>query len=127
MKDFSIEDLREGEIMGKQDDDLEVQKQKDLEHSMYIFALNDDIRSGGADKQRRAYSNKNVKRRAHSNTVNLIPRDKVNRFEPPSCGFNGLINTAVLDDRIKGANSIGEQIKSTRAEALILEDEVIDH
>ena len=75
---------------------------------MYIYALNDDIRSGGADKQKRAYSNKIVKRKAYSNTVNLIPRDKVNRFEPPSCGFNGLINTAVLDDRIKGANSIGE-------------------
>lgn len=47
MKDFSIEDLREQEIMGKQEEDSEVQKVKDQEHSMFIYALNQEVREGG--------------------------------------------------------------------------------
>lgn len=100
---------------------------KDQQHSKYLYALNQDIREGGADGRSRAQSKHVIKRRAISNTVNLLPRNEVDRFAPPSCGANGLIDSAVLDARIKGASEIGEQLKATRVEALRLEDEVLEH
>lgn len=125
MRDFSITNVRQEEIRGKQSVDGLVQKHEDQELSNHLFSLNKEFRDGAADRQSRTQSSHAIRQKALFNTINYVPEDKVDRFAEPSCGPDGLINTFILDRRIQGITNLGDKIKATRAEALNLEDDVI--